>query len=142
MRDLAFGQSIRLKRISDSSGVIDVLEFGELGIAKFQRMYMLHSVVEGSTRGGHAHRELEQYVIAASGSFTLHLTRFGQKRTVVIDSPEFAYYIPPLTWRDLDNFSVGAVCLVLASAPYVEGDYIRDYGQFIEASQAAQAVER
>jgi len=138
---MEFGQSIRLKRISDSSGVLDVLEFGELGIAKFQRMYMLHSVAESSTRGGHAHKELEQYVIAASGSFTLHLTRFGQQKSIVIDSPEFAYYIPPLTWRDLDNFSIGAVCLVLASAAYAEGDYIRDYEEFIDASEVAQAVE-
>lgn len=139
MLGLGFGDVVPLKRIADKTGILDVFEFADIGSIRFERMYMLHSVGEGTSRGGHAHRELEQFIVAAHGSFTLHLTRFGEKRTVELNSPGLAYYIPPLTWRDIDNFSSDAVCLVLASAPYVESDYIRDFKSFLEASERAVA---
>ena len=86
----------------------------------------------GESRGGHAHRELSQLIIAASGSFTVTLDDGKVKRTFVLNRPYQGLYIVPGIWRTLDDFSTGAVCLVLASHGYDEADYIRDYDEFIK----------
>ena len=97
-----------------------------------KRAYYLYDVPGGESRGGHAHRELRQLIVAASGSFTVTLDDGNVKRTFLLNRPYQGLYVVPGIWRTLDDFSSGAVCLVLASHGYDENDYIRDYGEFIE----------
>ena len=97
-----------------------------------KRAYYLYDVPGGESRGGHAHKELSQLIIAASGSFTVTLDDGNVKRTFHLNRPYQGLYIVPGIWRTLDDFSSGSVCLVLASNWYDEGDYIRDYDKFLE----------
>lgn len=97
-----------------------------------RRVYYLYDIPCGEQRGGHAHRQLEQLLVAVSGSFSVTLDDGREKRTVFLNNPSQGLYIGPGIWRTLENFSSGAVCLVLASHPYEEDDYIREYDQFIE----------
>ena len=101
-----------------------------------QRIYYLYDVPAGEARGGHAHKELEQLIIAASGSFNVVLFDGKVKRTVTLNRPFHGLHIVPGIWRELDDFSSGSVCLVLASKKYDENDYIRDYNKFIEWKKA------
>lgn len=104
----------------------DVIPFGT------KRIYYLYDIPGGESRGGHAHRELNQLIIAASGSFTVTLDDGKIKRTFTLNRPYQGLLIVPGIWRTLDDFSSGSVCLVLASHGYNESDYIRDYGEFKE----------
>ena len=97
-----------------------------------KRAYYLYDVPGGESRGGHAHKELSQLIIAASGSFTVTLDDGNVKRTFHLNRPYQGLYIVPGIWRTLDDFSSGSVSLVLASNGYDEGDYIRDYDKFLE----------
>lgn len=97
-----------------------------------RRVYYLYDIPCGEQRGGHAHRQLEQLLVAVSGSFSVKLDDGCGQRTVFLNNPSQALYIGPGIWRTLENFSSGAVCLVLASHPYDEADYIREYDQFLE----------
>lgn len=99
---------------------------------KTRRVYYLYDIPCGEQRGGHAHRQLEQLLVAVSGSFSVTLDDGREQRTVFLNSPFQALYIGPGIWRTLENFSSGAVCLVLASHEYDEADYIREYNQFLE----------
>ena len=94
------------------------------------RVYYLYDVPAGASRGGHAHLQLEQVLLAAAGSFDVVLDDGRRVKTVRLDRPEFGICISTGIWRELQNFSSGAICLALASAPYEEADYIRDYGEF------------
>ena len=94
------------------------------------RVYYLYDVPAGASRGGHAHLQLEQVLIAAAGSFDVVLDDGRRVKPVRLDRPEFGISISTGIWRELQNFSSGAICLALASAPYEEADYIRDYGEF------------
>ena len=97
------------------------------------RVYYLYDVPGGATRGGHAHKALQQLIIAMSGSFDVVLSD-GQDRTVVtLNRSYHGLYLPPLIWREIENFSSGAVCLVLASKVYDEDDYHREYDDFTAA---------
>jgi hypothetical protein len=96
------------------------------------RVYYLYDVPGGSSRGGHAHKELQQLIVAASGSFDIILDDGKVKRSIHLNRPNIGLYMPSGLWRELDNFSSGAICLVLASHGYNESDYIRDYDNFIE----------
>jgi len=96
------------------------------------RVYYLYDVPGGSSRGGHAHKELQQLIVAASGSFDIILDDGKVKRSIHLNRPDIGLYMPSGLWRELDNFSSGAICLVLASHKYNESDYIRDYDNFIE----------
>lgn len=120
------------KHHSDRKGNITVVENKEDIPFEVRRTYYLYDVPGGESRGGHAHRELSQLVIAASGSFTVTLDDGKVKRTFVLNRPYQGLYIVPGIWRTLDDFSTGAVCLVLASHGYDEADYIRDYDEFIK----------
>lgn len=94
------------------------------------RVYYLYDVPGGVERGGHAHKELQQFIVAASGSFDLVLDDGKIKRTFHLNRPYNGVLLPPGLWRELNNFSSGSIVLVLASLPYDEGDYIRDYTEF------------
>ena len=120
------------KHHSDRKGNITVVENKEDIPFEVRRTYYLYDVPGGESRGGHAHRELSQLIIAASGSFTVTLDDGKVKRTFVLNRPYQGLYIVPGIWRTLDEFSTGAVCLVLASHGYDEADYIRDYDEFIK----------
>ncbi len=120
------------KHHSDRKGNITVVENKEDIPFEVRRTYYLYDVHGGESRGGHAHRELSQLIIAASGSFTVTLDDGKVKRTFVLNRPYQGLYIVPGIWRTLDDFSTGAVCLVLASHGYDEADYIRDYDEFIK----------
>jgi oxalate decarboxylase/phosphoglucose isomerase-like protein (cupin superfamily) len=97
-----------------------------------QRVYYLYDVPGGEARGGHAHRDLQQLIIAASGSFDLTVDDGKVKRTFQLNRPYQGIYVPTGLWRELNNFSSGSICLVLASILYSETDYIRDYQEFLD----------
>jgi hypothetical protein len=120
------------KHHSDRKGNITVVENNDTIPFGIKRTYYLYDVPGGESRGGHAHKELSQLIIAASGSFTVTLDDGNVKRTFLLNRPYQGLYIVPGIWRTLDDFSSGAVCLVLASHGYDEKDYIRDYHKFIE----------
>lgn len=120
------------KHHSDRKGNITVVANKEDIPFEVRRTYYLYDVPGGESRGGHAHRELSQLIIAVSGSFTVTLDDGKVKRTFVLNRPYQGLYIVPGIWRTLDDFSTGAVCLVLASHGYDEADYIRDYDEFIK----------
>lgn len=95
-----------------------------------ERVYYLYDVPAGAERGGHAHRDLHQFIVAASGSFEVVLDDGDQIKTVRLDRPDKALHIVPGIWREVISFSGGAICMVLASHKYDEADYIRDYQDF------------
>jgi hypothetical protein len=97
----------------------------------------VHCVPGGSERGGHAHKALHQLIIAMSGSFDIHLDDGHGKKTVHMNRSYYGLYVCPMIWREIDNFSSGAVCMVLASDYYSELDYYRHYDQFISDVQGA-----
>lgn len=120
------------KHHSDRKGNITVVENDRDVPFEVRRTYYLYDVPGGESRGAHAHRELSQLIIAASGSFSVTLDDGNVKRTFILNRPYQGLYVVPGIWRTLEDFSSGAVCLVLASHPYDAGDYIRDYDEFIK----------
>ena len=98
---------------------------------EIKRTYYMYDIPGGSVRGSHAHKELHQLVIAMSGSFDVLLFDGYAEKRFHLNRSYFGLYISPLMWRTLDNFSSGAVCMVLASSYYTETDYIRDYKEFL-----------
>lgn len=119
-------------RIVDSRGSLAVLEVGNHVPFVIQRAYYLYDVPEGAERGGHAHKALHQVFIAVAGAFDLVLRDGMSTRRIRLDSPHQACYVGPMVWRELEAFSEGAVCLVLASAPYDESDYYRDFEDYLQ----------
>jgi dTDP-4-dehydrorhamnose 3,5-epimerase-like enzyme len=111
-------------------GNITVIENRNIIPFDIQRVYYLYDVPGGEERGGHAHKELSQLIVAASGSFDVVLNDGENKRTITLNRPYQGIYIVPGIWRELVNFSSGSNCLVLASQKYIESDYIRDYSEF------------
>lgn len=123
---------IDLAKISDPRGCLTFIE-GDIHVPfPVRRVYYLYDITSGSSRAGHAHYDLEQLVIAVSGSFDLTLDNGYEKRTITCNRPWIGVHMKSLIWRDLSNFSSGAVCLVLASQRYSEPDYIRNYDRFVE----------
>ena len=120
------------KHHSDRKGNISVVENSKDVPFGVKRTYYLYDVPGGESRGGHAHKELSQLIVAASGSFTVTLDDGNVKRTFTLNRPYQGLYVVPGIWRTLDDFSSGAVCLVLASEGYDEADYIRDYNEFLK----------
>ena len=115
---------------SDRKGNLSVVENGITLPFDVKRVYYLYDVPGGESRGAHAHKELSQLIVAASGSFNVVLDDGKCKRTFFLNRPNIGLYVKPGMWRDLCDFSSGAVCMVLASHPYDESDYIRDYNEF------------
>lgn len=120
------------KHHSDRKGNLTVVENGMTLPFDVKRVYYLYDVPGGESRGAHAHKELSQLIVAASGSFTVTLDDGEVKRTFLLNRPYQGLYVVPGIWRTLDDFSSGSVCMVLASHCYDKEDYIRDYDEFIE----------
>lgn len=119
------------KHHSDRKGNLTVVQNGLTVPFDVKRVYYLYDVPGGESRGSHAHRELSQLIVAASGSFRVVLDDGGVKRSFILNRPYQGLLVKPGIWRDLDDFSSGAVCMVLASEVYQPEDYIRDYDEFI-----------
>ena len=124
---------IDLPRISDPRGNLTFVEGLRHVPFDIRRVYYLYDVPGGSERGGHAHRSLEQFLIAMSGSFDIILDDGSEKVRYHLNRSYYGLYIAPMVWRQLENFSSGSVCLVLASAHYDESDYYRDYDSFLRS---------
>ena len=116
----------------DQRGNLSVVEGGELIPFDIKRLYYLYDVPGGATRGGHAHRNLRQLIIAASGSFDVILDNGVSRRKFSLNRSYKGLYIPVMTWREIENFSSGAVCMVLASEHFDEADYIYEYDAFLK----------
>ena len=121
-----------LPKIEDARGNLTFVEGDNHIPFDIKRVYYLYDVPGGSHRGAHAHRNLHQFMIAMSGSFDVTLTDGHEEQTFHLNRSYFGLYICPMMWRYLDNFSSGAVCMVMASSRYDEGDYIRDYDTFLQ----------
>jgi dTDP-4-dehydrorhamnose 3,5-epimerase-like enzyme len=123
---------IDLPKIGDPRGNLTFIE-GERHVPfAIQRVYYLYDVPGGAERGGHAHKALHQLIVAMSGSFDVVLDDGRNKKRVHLSRSYYGLYICPMIWRELDNFSSGSVCMVLASSRYDERDYYRDYAQFVQ----------
>ncbi|MDY0933039.1 FdtA/QdtA family cupin domain-containing protein [Chryseobacterium sp. CFBP8996] len=122
---------VELPIVHNTSGNITVLENNMNIPFDIRRIYYLYDIPMGAERGGHSHYELQQYVIAASGSFTFLLDDGENKKEIFLNHPNKALHIVPGIWREMKDFSSGSICLVLASIEYSESDYIRDYNKFL-----------
>lgn len=124
---------ISLPKIADPRGNLTFIEGGTHIPFDIQRVYYLYDVPGGAERGGHAHKGLQQLIIAMSGSFDVVLDDGHAKKRVHLNRSYSGLYVCPMIWRELDNFSSGSVCMVLASNKYDEDDYFRDYNEFMKA---------
>lgn len=123
---------IDLPKISDPRGNLTFVE-GLVHVPfEIERVYYLYDVPGGAERGGHAHKALHQLIIAMSGSFDVVLDDGRKKRRIHLSRSYIGLYVCPMIWRELDNFSSGSVCMVLASSRYDESDYYRSYSEFIK----------
>jgi uncharacterized RmlC-like cupin family protein len=121
---------MQFKKIKNRAGNITSIENNVDIPFSVKRIYYLYDVPSGETRGGHAHKDLEQVIFAVSGSFDITIDDTRTKKTVQLNRPDSGLYLPPDIWREISNFSSGAVCLVLASRLFSELDYVRNYEQF------------
>ena len=126
---------IELAKISDPRGNLSFIEAGKHIPFEIKRVYYLYDVPGGSERGSHAHKNLHQFIVAMSGSFDVMLDDGKEKKRFHLNRSYYGLYVYPMMWRNLDNFSSGAVCMVLASDHYDEADYIRDYRQFLDMTR-------
>lgn len=123
---------IELPKITDTRGNLSFIEGGRHVPFDIKRVYYLYDVPGGADRGAHAHKGLQQFIIAMSGSFDVVLDDGKSQKRFHLNRSYYGLYVCPMMWRYLDNFSSGAVCMVLASDYYNEDDYIRDYDAFLE----------
>jgi len=123
---------IELPKINDKRGNLTFIEGNKHIPFDIKRVYYLYDVPGGESRGGHAHKRLQQFIIAASGSFDVILDDGFERKRFHLNRSYYGLYVCPMIWRELNNFSSGSVCLVLASEHYDEQDYIRDYEMFIK----------
>ena len=124
---------LELPKIQDPRGNLTFVESNSHVPFSIERVYYLYDVPGGSERGGHAHKDLHQFIIAMSGSFDVLLDDGQDKKRVHLSRSYNGLYVCPMIWRELDNFSSGSVCMVLASTKYDEADYYRDYPTFMRA---------
>jgi dTDP-4-dehydrorhamnose 3,5-epimerase-like enzyme len=125
---------IELPKIVDSRGNLTFVEGGNHIPFDIKRVYYLYDVPGGATRAAHGHKALHQLMICMSGAFDVTLDDGRHKQKFHLNRSYYGLYIPPMIWRDLDNFSTGAVCMVLASEIYDEADYFRNYEDFLSAA--------
>ncbi len=128
---------VDIPRITDPRGNLAVIEKDTLPY-KAQRVYYLYDVPSDAYRGGHSHKECMEFLVALSGSFDVVLDDGTNKKRVTLNKPNKGLLIPTGMWRELEDFSSGAVCLVLASHAYEEADYIRDYDAFLASVNDAK----
>lgn len=126
------GRIINLPKIIDPRGNLTVAEEMNNVPTKIARAYWVYDVPGGESRGGHAHKRCVEFIIAVSGSFTVTLNNGKEEKTYLLNHPYQGLLVDTAIWRTLDDFSSGAVCLVLASEPFEEEDYIRDYDEFLK----------
>lgn len=124
------GRIIDLPKITDPRGNLTVAEGMKDVPFSVARVYWVYDVPAGESRGGHAHRHCREFIVAVSGSFTVTLDDGRERTTVLLNHPYQGLLVETGVWRTLDDYSSGAVCLVLASDPFCEEDYIRDYDDF------------
>lgn len=129
--DIASCSLIDLPKISDPRGNLTFVESSNHIPFDIQRVYYLYDVPGGAQRGGHAHKELSQVIIAIAGSFDVTIDDGVSRRCIHLNRSYSGLYLCPMIWRELDNFSSGSVCMVLASNFYDESDYYRDYSSFV-----------
>ena len=129
---MSLGKIIELPRITDPRGNLTVAEANKNIPFDIKRVYWLYDVPGGECRGGHAHKQIKEILIAVSGSFHVTLDNEKEKQTFLLNHPYQGLLIDTKTWRTLDDFSSGAVCVVLASDFYDENDYIYDYNDFLQ----------
>ncbi len=126
---------IDIPKINDVRGKLAVIE-GDCIPFEIKRVYYLFDVPSDAYRGGHSHKEQSELLIALSGSFEVILDNGNSKQSIMLNKPDKGLLIPTGIWRELENFSSGAVCLVIASGEFDENDYIRDYNAFLSSKQS------
>ncbi|WP_417811906.1 sugar 3,4-ketoisomerase [Thalassospira alkalitolerans] len=126
---------MELPKISNAQGNLTFIEGNNHVPFDIRRVYYLYDVPGGAVRGGHAHKNLHQLIVAMSGSFDIVIDDGNEKQRFHLNRSYQGLYICPMIWRELDNFSSGSVCMVLASNLYDEDDYYRDYGSFMKARE-------
>ena len=140
MSKLADCRLIALPKISEARGNLTFIESGRHIPFDCKRIYYTYDVPGGSDRGAHAHRQLHQCLIAVSGSFDVVLDDGSEKKRLHLNRPDTGLYVCPMVWRELDGFSSGSVCLVLASEFYDADDYYRDYDVFLADAKAKRSL--
>lgn len=130
-------QILSIPKIEDRRGNLSVIE-NDIVPFDIKRVYYLYDVPSGSKRGGHAHKKLKEFLVALSGSFDVVLKDGEEQEIVTLNKPYEGLLINPGIWRELQNFSSGSVCLVVASEVYIEEDYIRDFDEFLNYSNDKQ----
>lgn len=133
-------QVITLPKIYDPRGNLTFCQFPDHLPFEVARAYWLYDVPADAERGGHAHHQLQQLLVALSGSFTVNLFDGYSTKKIVLNRPYKALYLPTGLWRTLDDFSSGSVCLVLASMPYCEEEYIRSLDEFKHLTATRQPI--
>ncbi len=122
-------QIISLPKIEDRRGNLSVIENDTIPF-EIKRVYYVYDIPSGAERGGHAHKNLQQFLVALSGSFDVIVNNGKEESIITLNKPNLGLLIRPGIWRKLQNFSSGAICLVIASEVYIEEDYIRDFEEF------------
>lgn len=140
MSTVADCRILDLPKISRREGNITPVQGGAELPFDIARVYYLYDVPGGESRGGHAHKELQQLIVAVMGAFDVILDDGTERRTFTLNRAYHGLYVPRRLWRELVGFSSGGVCLVLASLPYDENDYIRDYDAFIRYKTNDSAI--
>ena len=125
-------QIIQIPRILDDRGNLSFIEAERHIPFKIERAYWIYDVPGGEDRGAHAHKECHQFIVAVSGAFEVELNDGTNTRKVSLNRPNYGLYVPPGIWSQEQGFSSGSVCLVFASHPYDENDYIRDFNSYKE----------
>lgn len=123
---------VKMEKIQNRAGNITIVESNSSIPFAIKRVYYLYDVPSEEERGGHGHKELYQLIIASSGSFTITIDDGKTKLSFYLNNPNMGLLVVPGIWREINNFSSGSVCLVLASMAYSEDDYIRLYADFIK----------
>lgn len=134
MADVASCRLVSLPRLSDGRGSLSYIQPGPLLPFEIRRVYYLYDVPDGQSRGAHGHRKLEQLMMAVAGAVNVECDDGRQRRTFRLDSPQVGLYVCPMIWRNLTGFEAGTVCMVVASEPYDEADYFRNYDDFLAAA--------
>ena len=130
---------IQLPKIADNKGNLTFIEGNRHIPFPLRRTYYLYDVPAGATRGGHAHKVTEEFIIAASGSFTVVIDDGRRRKKFYLNRPHYGLYVPRMIWRELENFSSGSICLVVSSEEYDESDYYRDHKEYKAALKKEQS---